>query len=730
MTSAEHASRFAGALLGGAADLRGLYATLWEWPAHVTHWIPADEPDDVASRAVQLAGRKARAVYVGVGLSSRVGDGSKQRPKAKPSREPNEETGLLDVPVTGLLGVAVDIDIAGPGHDDKQNYPATMDDARRILGAMHAEPSIEVDSGGGLQAWWLFPEPWVFGQTGVALDGTPIIDPERYAVEHKRAIDLMWSWVTTMRLHARFMGSWHVDPTGDIARLLRVPGTLNNKLDQPRPVVLTAERAVRYDPEDLWQWCADPKVLDNYRYSAGDGPETEGVLAGVDVHGVWARVHSPLYAGAKFMPPWLAQLIELDTELGGRIGATFNGRRNDLGDDQNVIDASLARQLADIDASPEQIIEAIMCRRLRCGVKVAKVDPGKRVDYLARTVGRFLRTSQERRRERAERQAAAADAVDRAAEIADVEHAEVAADQPVALPVEPAAVPRPELVAPAPAAPIVPGPLDEHGDPDVERQPVPAAAVDKPTKAVREWLAQLTGFLSLPTDYTIARAEYRQGATRDEIRLWVHRGPDGLAPPGRSDWAVNSIAPTRWRPKSAWEKPGEVTSHLRHDLHLMCGSPEKNWSSVGLPLLYGVLREVRVGTPKSAVRAAVRDLLLRFPPVTSFAEARDNSGSWLASNDPGVPPTVAVLLSTLRRHLGLLGDASALTPEQIVTVAAASGCAIRDGLVVEESFRTVRDSRTWIVVASGMLDDADWAAVRQAVADRESPGNVRHIRGA
>ena len=719
MTAAEHARGFARLLLGDRSALARQYATLWTWPARRTRYLSASDADGIASAAVELDTTPGTAaVYIGVGVTDVAGM-QDQRPKGR-RQQPD------DVEVSGLLAVAVDVDIAGPGHTEKHRYPATEADARRVIEAMRLPPTLVVASGGGLQPWWVFTEPLIFGQVDTDDEDRAVLDPYRIEQDRADAAELLWSWVTTVRIQARALGGWYVDPTGDLARVLRMPGTTNRKVDGGhRPVRLLDRGGATYNPSDLTPYLADPVTLDTYRMA---GAEASGELEGVDVHAVWARAHSALYRSRGFVPPWLADIIQLDADLGGRIGATFHGRRTDLGGDDSTIDASLARQLADVDADPEQICEAIICRRLKYAGKTAKVDPSRRTDYLARTVGRFIATSRARREQVVAREAGARDSIAAAAVVAErvLRPAAELDDAGRA-----AAGVRPVDVDEAPADEVADEVADEPEPTDPPETVDPEDPPVVPDDRDHEALARVTAMLSMPDGYTVSRVEYRRGLKLDEVRLWVHRGPDASSPPGRT-WPAGTLAATRWRRKSAWEKPGEVTTHLLHDLHLVCGVPQKNWRTEGLPLLYRLFRETHVGTPHHGVRAAFRDLLLRQVPVASFGEARDNGWCWLVANPPEGTPVVAVPAAGLRRHMQQMGEMSPMSVEDLVTVAAGLGAEVRLGVQVSEHFRVVRDSRTWLVVPPGLLTEGDWRAVRQSIEDHATnhPSNVRPIRGA
>jgi hypothetical protein len=164
-------------------------------------------------------GNKARHnVYCGVGLydPAKITNGSRGDAAA----------------VAGLVGLWADVDIQGPNHKGT-SYPPTETAARELLAATGMPPTLIVQSGGGLQPWWLFNEPWIF-------------ESEE---EHAEAAAIARGWIRNLQEHAKAR-DWQLDPTGDLARVLRVAGTLNHKSTPPRPI--TAEGGgPRYEPSDF-----------------------------------------------------------------------------------------------------------------------------------------------------------------------------------------------------------------------------------------------------------------------------------------------------------------------------------------------------------------------------------------------------------------------------------------------------------------------------------------------
>ena len=97
----------------------------------------------------------------------------------------------------------------------------------RIAGGAVPPPTSTIDSGGGVQAYWGLQQPFILDT------------PEK----RDRADRIQKAWV-------KHVGS--DDGAKDLARVLRVPGTLNFKYNPPRPVtVLEADYSRRYDLDDL-----------------------------------------------------------------------------------------------------------------------------------------------------------------------------------------------------------------------------------------------------------------------------------------------------------------------------------------------------------------------------------------------------------------------------------------------------------------------------------------------
>jgi hypothetical protein len=413
VSRAEQANAFCSALLGGPDGddrLEGLFVTLWTSGDKRTRWRRADQPGAVASLVAELDEQdSSQAVYICTTLSSDERSCAEYHDGNIPHGEGNCKHRPKAVESAGLLGLWVEFDIAGPGHES-EFLPPDRNHVQKIIDAMVVKPTLVVSSGGGLHCWWMLAEPWL------------VRDADDQDAERQKMAKLERDWVLTARHHAEVLGRWQVDSVHDLARLLRPAGTTNRKIaGTPRPVTIVShDPEAVYNPDDFAEFMPDPETLeaygaakgaDNVRLTMSDAEKE--MLKEVNLTAVWMRVNSAEYRALDYTPDWLAEILELAAESaemgedtrkqGKNQGATpsllvntWNGDRPDLKDDQSSLDASLVRLLADLGfVDTEGIIEAMMCRRLRLtdSTKADKLDPRKRIDYIVRTVARFRLTA-------------------------------------------------------------------------------------------------------------------------------------------------------------------------------------------------------------------------------------------------------------------------------------------------------------------------------------------------
>lgn len=218
-TSNTHATQLARKFLDALfPDIpEGLFISLFTLPGEGVSWHASAE-----SASTILDQPSGLNTYFGVALHDR----ERARSVSVKSRGTAQTSGMIG----GLWG---DIDIIGPGHA-ATNLPLNEEEALWLISKMALPPSAIVRSGGGLQPWWFFKEPWVFES-----------DKDR-----SEAAALAASWIGTMQSHAAYKG-WKVDSTKDLARVLRLPGSCNCKIKGDPKFVTVELFDRRYDPGDF-----------------------------------------------------------------------------------------------------------------------------------------------------------------------------------------------------------------------------------------------------------------------------------------------------------------------------------------------------------------------------------------------------------------------------------------------------------------------------------------------
>lgn len=158
------------------------------------------------------------------------------------------ERGSIEHSVT-LPGFWADIDLAGPGHKTNKPLPPTVAEAARIIQeARLPEPTLWVHSGGGVYPWWLFQTPIV------------MVNPEIVAGMQ----DMSERWHQCLVDAAERLG-YSYGAMADLSRVLRLPGTLNRKLDDPQPMCqIMWDEGPRFADEEIE---AHLEAAEQYRQS-------------------------------------------------------------------------------------------------------------------------------------------------------------------------------------------------------------------------------------------------------------------------------------------------------------------------------------------------------------------------------------------------------------------------------------------------------------------------------
>ena len=189
------------------------------FPDKRTEWFPVgDEPPELSSD---------QNCYLGIGI--------------RKERLPSGRGTHSDV--IGIPGFWLDLDFesAAGAHKVTKPLPPNEDACLDLLRSSPYQPSLIIHSGHGLQAYWIFNECWCFDDD----------------VERKRAENLSSGWQSWFKSEAGRRG-WHVDSTGDLTRVMRIPGSFNCKVEPHLEVRIIEQSDLRYEPSDFDDWIAAP----------------------------------------------------------------------------------------------------------------------------------------------------------------------------------------------------------------------------------------------------------------------------------------------------------------------------------------------------------------------------------------------------------------------------------------------------------------------------------------
>ena len=201
------------------AEPGDLWSYIWTLKDKTSHWFQLKDSDvDVAFYVDQK--KKDTDIYIAVSLFLNK-KSSSERGKAEDA--------------AGIFGLWLDVDVQAPMRG-KTNLPPTIEDAKIIINSGHFQPTLVINSGYGLQAWWLFDEPWIFENK----------------FERDKAAALAQAW---MRFYGNIAAQhgWALDNVGDLARIMRLPGTFNHKGTTPVAVEIIQNTGIRYKVDELFE---------------------------------------------------------------------------------------------------------------------------------------------------------------------------------------------------------------------------------------------------------------------------------------------------------------------------------------------------------------------------------------------------------------------------------------------------------------------------------------------
>lgn len=306
-------------------DLGGRWLLFWGAPSKRSEWVNAIEDETITGLAAWAAKEN---VYVGCALRGQALGATLRGEKAD---------------CTAIPGVWLDIDY-GTDHK-KPNLPPTEVDALAMVREMGPPPSAVIHSGRGLQAWWLFREPWTF-------EG---------AADRDKAEALTKAWCNTLRAKAKAHG-WDADQVGDLPRVMRLPGLWNRK-GVPKPTRLLSLTETRYNPDEFESY-----LMQGSEQSQIESPNL-----------TWAFELSPTAE-----PP--ADKFMLLAEVDQTFRLSWIHARKDLQDQsESSYDLSLATRAFAAQWTPQEIVNLLIAHRRK-----HKADLKMRKDYYERTLSKAI----------------------------------------------------------------------------------------------------------------------------------------------------------------------------------------------------------------------------------------------------------------------------------------------------------------------------------------------------
>jgi hypothetical protein len=332
-----------------------LYILIWLLGTKSSKWFR-----DVAAAAQFVVRHHYEDTYFGTALAP-ADFGPGRRCKA-------EDT-------AGIVAFYIDLDHQSPGHK-KQNLPPTLEDARNLIPS-DLPPSAVVNSGHGVQAWWILSEPWIFHTPDERIEAARLAEGFN-ALFKARAAEKHWD----------------VDSVFDQARVMRVPGTTNNKVStDPRPVDLAELNGRRYTPEEIRCYLSragigSPLFAPAPKPMPGDCCGERGTSPGSSANA--ASVHAgDLVLNPAAEPPF--EKFDMLADIEPRFRQSWERKRPDMQDQSpSAYDLSLATHSARVRWTDQEIADLLIAHRRK-----HRDDLKLRVDYFKRTIEKARAAAEE-----------------------------------------------------------------------------------------------------------------------------------------------------------------------------------------------------------------------------------------------------------------------------------------------------------------------------------------------
>jgi hypothetical protein len=312
-----------------------VWTLIWKLKGKRSFWFRPTDTEAMLSCVREHGGGD---LYYGIGLSP-----DNLGPKA---RCPNTR-------IAALTGIYLDVDILDAAHK-ATNLPPTEQEAAALLDSMCGlKPTFILHSGHGLQAGWLFHEPWLFDSPDAHELGGELLQRGWWAVARE----------------AKAKG-WKLDSVFDLARVLRLPDTTNTKNGaniQAR--LISWEPNLRYDPSELDDIL--PPIEEVPRESSIT-PTSEAIT----------DTASGLTFDPEANPPVDKMFSMFDIEPRAR--AVWEGSIDTPDKTPSAMDWAMACHAVEFEWSDQEIVNLLIARRRKHGEELTP-KKGLRPSYLTAT---------------------------------------------------------------------------------------------------------------------------------------------------------------------------------------------------------------------------------------------------------------------------------------------------------------------------------------------------------
>lgn len=184
-----------------------------------TRWEPTSQDGRRAAASAALARADKCDVYFGVcPVKDSAAIIEKRGERARASKED----------ISAVPALWADIDLAGEGHKSEKKYAPTAEAWGPTFEAL--PPSYVIHSGHGLHCYWILSEP--------------------FRIQNEKDRESIEETVKRFQTSLAAAAGYDIDQTGDLARVLRVPCTVNHK-GEALPVEIVRKSGARYELADL-----------------------------------------------------------------------------------------------------------------------------------------------------------------------------------------------------------------------------------------------------------------------------------------------------------------------------------------------------------------------------------------------------------------------------------------------------------------------------------------------